>query len=325
MLDEWDWEEHFAPQPETLRYIQYLTKKFDLKKHMQFNTKIQSAHWQTDSNSWLLTDQNGQTYTCRYLITAMGILNEPTLPNIPGVNDYKGEAWHTARWPENSSASLEGKRVGIIGTGATAIQTIQAIADKVGSLTVFQRTANWTAPLRNSKITKEEMAEIRKRYPTIFKQCLESYSCFIHVTDPTSVFDMSEEERLNHWEKLYNTPGFAKVLSISSDIYTDKAANDLYSAFYADKIRQRVKDPKVAEKLIPKNHGFGTRRVPLESGYYEVFNQENVKLVDIRENPIEKIVATGVQTRDELYEVDILIYATGKSCRGGPAFFFSTN
>ncbi|CAI4212645.1 unnamed protein product [Parascedosporium putredinis] len=291
VLDEWNWTEHFSPQPETLKYIQYLTDKFDLKKDMQFDTRIQTAKWREDSSSWLLTDHSGRTYTCRYLVTAMGILNELTLPNIPGVHDYQGQAWHTARWPADHSV-LKGKRVGIIGTGATAIQTIQAIAGDVGSLTVFQRTANWTAPLRNTKISPEEMAEIRQRYPTIFKQCLESYSCFVHVADPNSVFDMTEEERLARWEKLYETPASA-------------------SAFYAEKIRARVKDPKTAEKLVPKTHGFGTRRVPLESGYYEVFNQDNVRLVDIREDPIESIVATGVKTRDELHEVDILIYATG--------------
>ncbi|KAH6995902.1 hypothetical protein BKA56DRAFT_509876 [Ilyonectria sp. MPI-CAGE-AT-0026] len=310
VLDEWDWTEHFAPQTETLKYVQFLTKKFDLKKDMQFNTKIRSAHWQQTNDSWLLTDQEGNTYTSRYLITAMGILNEPTLPNIPGVRDFKGTAWHTARWPSDAP-SLEGKRVGIIGTGATAIQTIQTIADRVGHLTVFQRTANWTAPLRNKKITQEEMQKIRKDYPEIFRQCLESYSCFIHVANSKSVFSMTEEERLAHWEDLYARPGFAKVLGISADIYTDREANALYSAFNADKIRARINDPKVAEKLIPKTHGFGTRRVPLESGYYEVFNKSNVKLVDISENPIEKITASGVQTHDETHDLDILIYATG--------------
>jgi cation diffusion facilitator CzcD-associated flavoprotein CzcO len=277
---------------------------------MQFNTHIQSAHWQAQNDCWLLTDKEGKTYTSRFLVTAMGILNQPTLPAIPGVNDFKGQAWHTARWPEDSSA-LNGKRVGIIGTGATAIQTIQAISDKFGSLTVFQRTANWTAPLRNTKISPEEMAEIRKRYPEIFKQCLESYSCFVHNASTQSVFDLTEEERLAHWEELYAKPGFAKVLSIQGDIYTDQKANDLYSKFIADKIRGRVKDPVTAEKLIPTNHGFGTRRTPLESGYLEVFNQDNVKLVDLRENPIERITEKGIKTQDEDFEFDILIYATG--------------
>lgn len=310
VLDEWAWTEHFSPQPETLRYIQYLTNKFDLKRDMQFNTRINSAHFQQDSNSWLLTDSNGRQYSSRFLITAMGILNEPTLPNIPGVHDYKGEAWHTARWP-GDGATLEGKRVAIIGTGATAIQTIQEIYKTVGSLTVFQRTPNWTAPLRNTKISDEEMMAIRKRYPEIFRQCLDSYACFIHVSDTRSVFDIPEKERLQHWEDLYALPGFAKVLSISGDIYTDKEANRLYSEFQANKIRQRINDPKLAEKLVPKNHGFGTRRVPLESGYYEAFNQPNVRLVDLTEDPIERVTEHGIKTQSDDFNFDAIIYATG--------------
>lgn len=309
VLDEWNWTEHFSPQPETLRYIQYLSEKFNLKDDMQFNTKIQSAHYQQASHTWLLTDSTGKMYTCRYLVTAMGILNEPTLPDIPGVHDFKGESWHTARWP--SDGTLANKRVGIIGTGATAIQTIQEIHKVVGSLTVFQRTPNWTAPLRNTKISPEEMVQIRKRYPEIFRQCLESSACFVHIGNSGSVFDMTEEEREKTWEAMYELPGFAKVLSISGDIYTDKEANRLYSEFHAKKIRQRVKDPKTAEKLIPKNHGFGTRRVPLESGYFEAYNKPNVHLVDLTEDPIVRITERGIQTKSGGIGLDAIVYATG--------------
>lgn len=277
---------------------------------MQFNTRVKSAHFQQDSNSWTLADESGKQYTSRYIITGIGILNQPTLPDIPGVNDYKGKAWHTARWPSDHS-ELTGKRVGIIGTGATAIQTIQEIYKTAGSLTVFQRTPNWTAPLRNSKISPEEMALIRKRYPEIFKACLESYACFIHVGDSRKTTDVPKEELFAHWEELYQKPGFAKVLSVSSDIATDREANRLYSEFHAEKIRARVNDPIVAEKLIPKNHGFGTRRVPLESGYYEAFNQPHVKLVDLTERPIERITEKGIKTTATEHEFDILIYATG--------------
>jgi cation diffusion facilitator CzcD-associated flavoprotein CzcO len=202
LLDEWHWTEHFPPQPETLKYIEYFTRKFDLKKNIQFNTRIRSAHFRSPGNHWLLTDGNGNQYSSRYLITAIGILNEPTLPDIPGISGYKGQSWHTARWPADHSA-LQGKRVGILGTGATAIQAIQEIYKTCGSLTVFQRTPNWTAPLRNSTITEDEMAQIRKRYPEIFQQCLESYSCFIHVADTRKTSDMTREELFARWEELY--------------------------------------------------------------------------------------------------------------------------
>jgi cation diffusion facilitator CzcD-associated flavoprotein CzcO len=310
VLEEWDWTEHFSPQPQTLKYIQYLTKKFDLKRDMQFNTEIKSAHFKQDSDSWLLTDVNNITYSSRYLVTCMGILNKPTLPTIPGIDTFKGESCHTARWTAETNA-FDGKRVGIIGTGATAIQTIQTIAHNIGHLTIFQRTPNWTGPLRNSEISKDEMKEIRARYPDIFKRCSESYSGFVHVADTRPTLSIPEAERLEIWEKLYSERGFGKVLSVSADIATNREANALYSKFMADKVRQRVNDPITAELLIPKNHGFGTRRPPLESGYYEVFNKSNVKLVDINSNPIERIEENGIRTKDGLIELDVIIYATG--------------
>ncbi|KJR85283.1 monooxygenase [Sporothrix schenckii 1099-18] len=312
ILAEWDWTEHFAPQPETLRYIEFVTRKLDLRKHMQFDTRIRRAQFAERARAWTLTDDQGRTYTSRYLITAIGILNEPTLPDIPGVHTYQGEAWHTARWPQGGEDRLAGKRVGVIGTGATAIQTIQTIAPTVGSLTVFQRTPNWTAPLRNATISKAEMAAIRARYPEIFRKCAESASCFVHVGDDHDTVATPAAERERHWEQLYAQRGFSKVLAVSRDIATSREANALYSAFHEKKIRARIQDPKVADLLIPTDHGFGTRRTPLESGYYEVFNQANVTLVDVRRNPIERITATGVHTSDGRdYDVDVLVYATG--------------
>lgn len=310
LLDEWDWSEHFAGQEETLRYCQFFAKKYKLHENMQFNTRVRSAHWREECNSWILTDEEGKTYTSRFVISCMGILNQPTLPAIPGVRDFQGSAFHTSRWPSDTSA-ITGKRVGIIGTGATGIQTIQEIKKTVGSLTVFQRTPNWTAPLRNTKISPQEMEDIRKSYPTIFQKCLDSYSCFIHKSNPNSTFSIGEAEREAYWEELYSQPGFSKWLSNFSDINTDPEANKLFSDFVAKKIRERVHNPEVAEKMIPKNHGFGTRRVPLEGGYYEAFNQQNVKLVDINENPIECIHEKGIKTQDEDFELDVIIYATG--------------
>lgn len=311
LLDEWNWTEHFAGQKETLEYCQYFAKKFKLHEDMQFNTRVSSARWCEVSSSWIITDETGRTYTARFMITAMGILNEPTLPNIPGVNSFEGIGFHTTRWPKNGEDVIKGQRVGIIGTGATAIQIIQEIKEKVGTLTVFQRTPNWTAPLRNKKISPEDMEVIRRNYPAIFQRCLESYSGFIHRADTRSVFDVSEEEREKYWEDLYSQAGFSKWLANFGDINTNKAANDLFSEFIAKKIRERVHDPATAEKLVPKNHGFGTRRVPLEGGYYEAFNQSNVTLVDVNHNPIEYIHEKGIKTKEQDFEFDVIIYATG--------------
>ncbi|PGH10923.1 hypothetical protein AJ79_05168 [Helicocarpus griseus UAMH5409] len=310
ILAEWNWTEHFAPQAETLRYCQFVADKFNLRTDMQFNTRIKSAHFQDRTSSWLLTDEGGKTYSSRFLITAMGILNQFTLPNIPGVHDYKGAAFHTARWP-SEPVDFRNKRVGIIGTGATGIQAIQEIVKTVGHLTVFQRTPNWSAPLNNAKISPEEMEEIRSRYDEYFQRCRESYAGFIHLSNPRSTLEVPADERQEFWERLYKTRGFEKWLSNFRDIGRNREANALYSEFIANKIRQRVKDPVTAEKLIPKCHGFGTKRVPLESGYFEAFNQPNVRLVDVKENPIECITEKGIKTRDEDFEFDMIIYATG--------------
>lgn len=185
------------------------------------------------------------------------------------------------------------------------------MAKTAGHLTVLQRTPNWSAPLRNSKITTEEMSEIQANYQDYRRRCEDSYACFIHMPSDKSIFDHTPEEREAHWEHLYATRGFEKWLSNYKEIGTDREANRLVSDFFARKIRERVRDPATAEKLIPKCHGFGTKRVPLESGYFEVFNQPNVRLKDIQEDPIECVTPTGVKTRDEEMEFDIIIYATG--------------
>ena len=310
LLEEWDWEEHFAGQPETLRYLNHVVDKFDLRRDIQFKSRVAAAHYHEDTRSWQLTLEDGRRYTTRFLVTASGILSAPTMPLIPGVESFRGQSCHTHYWPK-TPVNFEGKRVAVIGTGATAIQAITEIAKTVGHLTVFQRTAQWAAPLHNGKISKDEMDRIRANYPEIFARCQETYGCFIHATDPRSALEVTPEEREAFWEKLYSEPGFGIWMGNFRDILIDRQANALISDFIARKIRQRVNDPVVAEKLVPKNHGFGTRRVPLESGYYEVYNQPNVELVDINQTPIERITPTGIKTNDREYEFDIIIYATG--------------
>jgi len=310
LLDEWSWAERFAPQPETERYLNYVADKFGLRGDIQFESSVTAAHWHEEKRCWEITLADGRRYSTRFLVTAIGVLSAPTMPTIPGVDTFKGQSCHTHYWPKEP-VNFEGKRVGIIGTGATAVQTIQEIAKSVGHLTVFQRTPNWCAPLHNGKIGEEEMRRIRASYPEIFARCGDTPGCFIHAPDPRGTHEVTPEEREAFWEKLYAEPGFGIWQGNFRDILTDREANALISEFVARKIRQRVSDPLVAEKLIPKNHGFGTRRVPLETRYYEVYNQPNVKLVDINETPIERITPNGIKTSDKEYEFDIIIYATG--------------
>src|SRR6516164_3045970 len=310
LLEEWNWVERFAGQPETERYLNYVADKFDLRRDVQFKSRVTAAHYREETRSWDVILEDGRRYSARFLVTAIGVLSAPTMPRIPGVEKFRGQSCHTHYWPKEP-VRFAGKRVAVIGTGATGVQTITEVAKTAGHLTVFQRTPQWCAPLHNAKIGKAEMSRIRPNYPEIFARCQETYGCFIHATDPRATDEVTEEERDAFWEKLYAEPGFGIWMGNFRDILVDRKANALISDFVARKIRERVKDPAVAEKLIPKNHGFGTRRVPLESGYYEVYNQTNVKLVDINETPIERITPIGIKTSDTEYEFDIIIYATG--------------
>jgi len=310
LLDEWNWSEHFAAQPETLRYLNRVVEKFDLRKHMQFDSKLTAATWNEDARTWALTLADGRRYTCRFLLTAIGVLSAPTTPHLEGMDSFEGLSFHTYNWP-HEQVDLAGKRVAVIGTGATGVQVISAIADSVAELTVFQRRPNWCAPLHNSKISDEEMAEIKASYDQIFAKCAETPGGFLHGPDRRKLADVPREERLAFWEKLYASPGFGIWLGNFRDVLMDEQANAEFSAFIADKIRQRVHDPVTAEKLIPKDHGFGVQRVPMETRYFEAYNRDNVELVDIEETPIERITPAGIRTTAKEYTFDVIVYATG--------------
>jgi cation diffusion facilitator CzcD-associated flavoprotein CzcO len=310
LLQEWNWSEHFSAQPETLRYCNYVADKFDLRRDITFASRLASADYDERANEWDLAFQNGRRARARFLITAIGPLSAPTMPAIAGVEDYRGEAYHTALWP-HKPVRFEGKHVAVIGTGATGVQAITEVAKTAGNLTVFQRTPNWCAPLRNSAIDADAQVRIKENYPEIFARCRDSFGCFIHDADPRNALEVSPEEREAFYERRYAEPGFGIWMGNFRDILIDKAANATITEFMRRKIRERLRDPALADKLIPTNHGFGTRRVPLESGYYEVYNQANVALVDLRQTPIERITPSGIKTSTAEYACDMIIYATG--------------
>lgn len=310
LLEEWDWTEHFSPQPDNLRYVNHVVDKFKLRPHIQFGCNLKRAIWDDEHNFWTLELAGGRTLTCRFLLTAIGLLSAPTMPRLQGMDSFRGPSFHTYHWPKEP-VELEGKRVAVIGTGATGVQLIGAIADQVGELTVFQRRPNWCAPLHNAPISATEMASIRTRYAEIFGKCDATPGGFIHGPDRRRVAEVPRSERLAFWERLYATPGFAIWLGNFRDVLMDEAANAEFSAFVADKIRERVNDPVLAEKLIPKDHGFGMQRVPMETRYYEAYNRDNVHLVSIGQTPIERITPTGIRTSERDHEVDLIVYATG--------------
>jgi cation diffusion facilitator CzcD-associated flavoprotein CzcO len=309
-LAEWEWSEHFAGQPETLRYLNYVADKFDLRRDIQFESRVTAAIYQEETRSWNITLVDESHFTARFLIAAIGPLSTPTLPRIEGRDSFEGKSFHTAQWPKEP-VDFSGKRVAVIGTGATGVQTIQTIAKEVGHLTVFQRTPNWCAPLHNGKIDAETQKKIKAGYPEMFARCQETFACFLHTPDPRGAFEVSDEQREAFYEKLYGERGFGIWQGNFRDILTDHKANATISDFVARKIRQRVKNPQVGEKLIPRNHGFGTRRLPLETFYYEVYNQDNVELVDLNETPIDRITPDGIKTTARKYPFDIIIFATG--------------
>ena len=310
LLDEWHWKERFSPQPETLRYLNRVADKFNLREHMQFNCRVESMIFDEDSNTWHLTLNDGRTLTASIVITGLGPLSTPTLPNFEGMDDFQGISFHPHHWPHDLT-DLSGKRVGIVGTGATAIQIIPEVAKQAAHLTVFQRRPNWAAPLNNGPIDDAEMTAIRARYDEIFANCAQSPGAFEHVPDPRSFYDVPEEERRQFYDRLYDEPGFSIWLANFPEIFVDENANKEISDYIADRIRQRVNDPEVAEKLIPKDHGFGVQRLPLETGYFETYNRDNVELVDSKETPIQRVTEKGLQTSDREFEFDVIIYATG--------------
>jgi len=310
LLQEWDWKEHYSGQPENERYLNYVADKFDLRRDIQFNSHVRSAVWDQRANKWQVGLDNGQRMRAQFLVAAVGILSARYVPPFEGIDDFNGESYHTSRWPKEK-VDFTGKRVGVIGTGATAVQMIPIIAQEVGHLTVFQRTPNYCAPLRNSFVSEESQRRFKATYAAIHKRCRETSGGFIHDFDRRRAMDLPREERLKVYEELWSEPGFKKWLGNFRDIMTDREANEDFAEFVRDKIRTRVKDPAVAEKLVPKDHPFGSKRIPLETEYYEAYNRPNVRLVDIKETPIERITPRGIQTSDKQYEFDVIIYATG--------------
>ena len=310
LLDEWDWTEHFSGQPEIEKYCNYFADKFKLRDDIKFSSRVKYAHYSKKTHSWEVGVENGASYTTRFLVTGVGLLSTPTMPKFEGIEDFQGLWCHTGLWPKEG-IDYKDKRVAVIGTGASGVQVIQDISKTAKTLTVFQRRPNWCTPLHNGPISKEEMNQIRAGYPELFELCRKTAACFVHTIDPRGTFEVTEEERQAFYEDRYAGKGFGIWQGNFRDMLVDREANKLMSDFVADKIRKRVNDPEIAEMLIPKDHGFGTRRVPQETYYYEVYNQANVELISMLDDPIQRITPRGIKTKKKDFEFDVIIYATG--------------
>jgi cation diffusion facilitator CzcD-associated flavoprotein CzcO len=310
LFDEWEWQEHFAPQPETERYLNHVVDKFDLRQHMRFGCRVTAADYDEPSGSWLVTAGKGTEVRARYLIAATGVLSVPYLPDVPGRDEFKGESHHTGLWP-SEPVDFAGKRVAIVGTSSSGVQVVAAVVDEVTSLTVYQRSANWCTPLNNAPITPEEQARLRVDFEQLREILNTSVHGFHHPAHDRTAFEDSRDDRQQFFEKMWNSPGFVKLTSNYLDLLSNPEANAEWCAFIAEKIRGLVVDTETAERLIPKDHRFGEKRPPFVAGYYEAFNRPNVELVDLHDTPIVRVTPSGIETTDKLREFDIIVWATG--------------
>ncbi|KAJ3754385.1 cyclohexanone monooxygenase [Lentinula raphanica] len=316
---DWHWNEMFPGQSEMQKYFHHVDDKLDLKKDIYLNTRVKSAKWQECQKSWIVTTDSGIVVKTRFFVLCAGVNTEPFIPKIEGLDAFKGACHHTARWPHDG-LDLTGKRVAVIGTGASGVQVSQEAAACASKLTVFQRTANPCLPMRQRRINTC-MVELEKHkklkeelYPIMFRRMLQTPGGLAYACLPQTTFSATPEERRLLYEQLYEQGGVALWLLGYSDMLTDKAANDEVYAFWRKKTLARIKDPKVGEKLAPEKpeNAFGVKRISLEQNFYEIFNQDNVELVNLKDNPIERITESGIVTKDGTeHTVDVLVMATG--------------
>jgi cation diffusion facilitator CzcD-associated flavoprotein CzcO len=310
LFEAWKWNEHFAEQPEIERYLNYVVDRFELRRHMRFGTDVASAVYDEGSDKWTVVSRDGNTCRTRFLVAATGVLSVPYFPDVPGRDDFRGESFHTGRWPA-APVDFADKRVAVIGTGSSGVQVIPAIAGEVASLAVYQRTANWCTPLNNGPITPEEQAQLQAGFDEMCQTLNTSPSGFLHPVHDRGTFDDSADERLAFFERMWNSPGFSKLTSNYTDLTVDHAANALWCDFVAAKIRSIVKDPEMAERLIPKDHRYAEKRPPFVTDYYEVYNNPNVSLIDLKQTPIIRVTQSGIETSEGLREFDIIVWGTG--------------
>jgi len=318
LLQEWEWTERYPTQPEILRYLEHVAKRHDLKRDIQFSTKVSGGEFDENTNLWTVDTDKGERVTARYLIAGVGTLSTTNMPQFKGLEKFKGKWYHTSRFPKEG-VDFTAKRVAVVGTGATAVQAIPEIAQQAKQLTVFQRTANYCVPARNGKVDPELVKARKADYDNTVKRIRESFFGQEHYFIPQSALEVSKEERERELDKRWDAGGFAFWLANYQDMFFSKEANDVIADYLKRKIRATVKDSKVAEKLIPKGYYYGTKRQPLDTNYFETFNKDNVLLVDAEaDGPIEEITDKGIRAGRKEYEFDIIVFATGFDALTGP-------
>jgi cation diffusion facilitator CzcD-associated flavoprotein CzcO len=310
LFDEWAWQEHFAGQPETERYLNHVVDRFELRPLMRFGSRVTSAEFDEPSGTWQVSAGDGTSVRARFVVASTGVLSIPYLPDIEGREEFAGEAYHTGLWPDRP-VDFAGKRVAVIGTSSSGVQVVPAIVDEVASITVYQRTANWCTPLNNAPITDEEQVRLRAEFEQLREILNTSMHGFHHKASGRTAFEDTEAERQKFYETMWNSPGFMKLTSNYTDLLSNPDVNAEWCDFIAGKIRGLVTDPATAERLIPTDHRFAEKRPPFVAGYFEAFNRPNVDLVDLAETPIMRVTPTGIETTEGLREFDVIVWATG--------------
>ena len=307
---EWEWSRRYPDQPEVLAYLGHVADRFDLRRDIQFGTTVTAATFDEARNDWSVHTDRGDAVRARFLITAVGCLSATNVPDIPGLETFSGEWYHTGAWP-HEGVDLRGKRVGLVGTGSTGIQATPVIADEAAHLTVFQRTPNFTVPAQDGPLEATAVRELKTRYPEIRENARHSFVGLPVDYSETSAFEVTPEEREKVYEAGWRRGGFYFLFESFQDLLVDQTANDTAAEFVRSKIRGIVEDPETAELLSPRDHPYGTKRPPLDTKYYETFNRDNVTLVDVRTWPIQAITPTGIRTANGSFDLDVIVFATG--------------
>ena len=310
LFDDWEWQEHFAGQPEIERYLNHVVDRFHLRPLIRLGARVTSATFDEADAAWTVTTQDGGVVRARFLVAATGVLSIPYIPDVPGRDRFRGVQHHTGRWP-SEPVGLDDKRVAVVGTSSSGVQVVAAIVDEVASLTVYQRSANWCTPLNNRPITPEEQAQLRADFESLREVLDTSVHGFHHPMNPRSAFDDPPAERLEFFERMWSSPGFMKFTSNYADLLLNPEANAEWCDFIAGKIRGIVEDPATAEQLIPTDHRYGEKRPPYVAGYFEAFNRPHVSLVDLRSTPMVQLTETGIETTEVVREHDVVVWATG--------------
>ena len=306
---EWRWSERYATQPEILRYINHVVERFDLRKDIRFNSRMKRAAYDEANMRWTVTIEDGRQISAQYFVLAVGQLSTTKAPDFPGQSGFKGEIIHSGVWPKHK-VEFDGKRVGIIGTGSSGMQMTPVIAKKAKHLTVFQRTPNYSVPASNAPVSDEEDRRVKSTYRARREQALNSPTGLGFVPNKKSALDATPVEREAVYEAAWHRLGFGFALAYF-DLLLSKEANDTAAEFVRRKIASVIEDPKLRDKLIPKDHPFAARRPSVDSGYFQAFNRDNVALADIRESPIVEFTPAGIRTAEKLHELDMVIFATG--------------